>query len=187
MSNFSPDFYKNKTNLLNLLQKNSYKKGDFQLSSGKKSSHYLNCKPVSLNGFGLKLISELFLELMNSETKAVAGLTLGADPLVSGVILLAAEKVIPLDGLIIRKEVKDYGTKSGIEGPSLDSKTVVTVLEDVVTTAGSCLKAINKLRENDYTVNEVLTIIDREEGGADTLKKNNVVLKSLFNIRDFIN
>ena len=187
MNNFSPDFYKNKTSLLYLLQKNSYKKGDFQLSSGKKSCHYLNCKPVSLNGPGLKLISKLFLELMNSETKAVAGLTLGADPLVSGVILLAAEMGIPLDGLIIRKEVKNYGTKSGIEGPKLKSNIVVTVLEDVVTTAGSCLKAINKLRENDYIVNEVLTIVDREEGGADVLRKNKVVLKSLFNIRDFIN
>ena len=187
MSDFSPDFYKNKTNLLYLLQKNSYKKGDFQLSSGKKSCHYLNCKPVSLNGLGLKLISELFLELMNSESKAVAGLTLGADPLVSGLILLSAEKGISLNGLIIRKETKNYGTKSGIEGPKLELQTVVTVLEDVVTTAGSCLKAINKLRENDCIVNEVLTIVDREEGGADTLKKNNVVLKSLFNIRDFIN
>ena len=187
MSNFSPDFHSNKSNLLNLLQKNSYKKGDFKLSSGKQSSHYLNCKPVSLNGYGLKLISELFLELMSSEAKAVAGLTLGADPLVSGAILLASNKGIPLNGLIIRKEIKSYGTKSGIEGPNLDSKTVVTVLEDVVTTAGSCLKAINKLRENDYIVNEVLTIVDREEGGADVLRKNKVVLKSLFNIREFIN
>ena len=187
MSNFTPDFHNKKANLLNLLERNSYKKGNFQLSSGKQSSHYLNCKPVSLNGYGLKLISELFLEIMNSETEAVAGLTLGADPLVSGVILLAAEKGIPLDGLIIRKEAKNYGTKSGIEGPKLESNIVITVLEDVVTTAGSCLKAINKLRENDYIVNEVLTIVDREEGGADTLRKNNVVLKSLFNIRDFIN
>jgi len=187
MSNFSPDFYKNKTSLLNLLQKYSYKKGNFQLSSGKQSNHYLNCKTVSLNGFGLKLISELFLELMNSETKAVAGLTLGADPLVSGVILLAADKGIPLNGLIIRKEIKNYGTKSGLEGPELESKTVVTVLEDVVTTAGSCLKAIHKLRENNYIVNEVLTIVDREEGGADILRENKVVLKSLLNIRDFIN
>tara|TARA_B100000212_G_scaffold105919_1_gene78464 strand:- start:276 stop:839 length:564 start_codon:yes stop_codon:yes gene_type:complete len=187
MSNSFQDFHNNKAILLNLLQKNSYKKGNFQLSSGKLSNHYLNCKPVSLNGFGLRLISELFLELMNSETKAVAGLTLGADPLVSGVILLAADKGIPLDGLIIRKEVKNYGTKSGIEGPELESNIVVTVLEDVVTTAGSCLKAINKLRENNYIVKEVLSIVDREEGGADVLRKNKVVLKSLFNIRDFIN
>ncbi len=187
MSNFSSDFYNHKASLLNLLQKNSYKKGNFQLSSGKKSCHYLNCKPVSLNGYGLNLISEIFLELMNHETEAVAGLTLGADPLVSGAILLAANKGIPLNGLIIRKEIKNYGTKSGIEGPILESKTVVTVLEDVVTTAGSCLKAINKLRENDYIVNEVLTIVDREEGGGDVLRENKVVLKSIFNIRDFIN
>ena len=187
MNNFTPDFHNKKADLFNLLQRNSYKKGNFQLSSGKQSSHYLNCKPVSLNGYGLKLISEFFLELMNSETQAVAGLTLGADPLVSGVILLAAQKGIPLDGLIIRKEAKSHGTKSGIEGPKLESNIVITVLEDVVTTAGSCLKAINKLREKNYIVNEVLTIIDREEGGADTLRKNNVVLKSLFNIRDFIN
>ena len=88
---------------------------------------------------------------------------------------------------MIRKEIKNHGTKSGIEGPELESNTIVTVLEDVVTTAGSCLKAINKLRENNYIVNEVLTIVDREEGGADVLRKNKVVLKSLFNIRDFIN
>ena len=187
MKNLTPNFYDKRTKLLELLKERSYKNGDFTLSSGKKSNHYLNCKPVSLNGYGLKLISELFLELMHSETEAVAGLTLGADPLISGVILLAANKGIPLDGLIIRKEVKNYGTKSGIEGPKLENNIVVTVLEDVVTTAGSCLKAINKLRENDCIVNEVLTIVDREEGGADTLKKNNVVLKSLFNIRDFIN
>ena len=187
MINFSPEFNNNKSNLLNLLQKNSYRKGNFQLSSGKQSNHYLNCKTVSLNGYGLKLISKLFLELMSSETKAVAGLTLGADPLVSGVILLASNEGIPLNGLIIRKEIKNYGTKSGIEGPNLDSKTVVTVLEDVVTTAGSSLKAINKLRESNYIVNEVLTIVDREEGGSDVLRKNKVVLKSLFSIREFIN
>ena len=187
MSDLSSVFHNNKANLFNLLQKNSYKKGDFQLSSGKRSNHYLNCKPVSLNGYGLKLISELFLELMNPETEAVAGLTLGADPLVSGVILLASDKGIPLDGLIIRKEAKNYGTKSGIEGPNLESNILITVLEDVVTTAGSCLKAINKLRDNNYVVNEVLSIVDREEGGADVLRENKVVLKSLFNIRDFIN
>ena len=187
MRKFSPDFDKKKAKLLHLLQINSYKKGNFQLSSGKESNHYLNCKPVALNGYGLKLISELFLELIASETEAVAGLTLGADPLVSGVILLSADKGIPLNGLIIRKEIKNYGTKSGLEGPTLESNTVVTVLEDVVTTAGSCLKAINKLRDNNYVVNEVLSIVDREEGGADVLKENKVVLKSLFSIRDFIN
>ena len=186
MSNLSPTFYQNKVNLLQLLKEKSYKTGNFQLSSGKKSSHYLNCKPVSLNGFGLKLISELFLELLDSESKAVAGLTLGADPLVSGVIVLGANRGIDLDGLIVRKEIKNYGTKSGLEGPDLKKNTVVTVLEDVITTAGSCLKAVNKLRDNDYIVKEVISIVDREEGGEDNLKTNKIKLKSLFNIRDFM-
>ena len=175
-----------KANLLKQLVEKSYKKGNFTLASGKKSSHYLNCKPVSLNGSGLSLISNLFLELMDSRSKAVAGLTLGADPLVSGLILKAVSKGIDLDALIIRKEIKDYGTKAGIEGPSLEDGTLVTVLEDVVTTAGSAIKAIKKLRENNYLVNEVLAIVDREEGGYEALKKENIQLKSLFTIRDFL-
>tara|TARA_Y100001978_G_scaffold116023_1_gene103454 strand:- start:748 stop:1308 length:561 start_codon:yes stop_codon:yes gene_type:complete len=178
-------FDEKKSMLLKLLRENAYKKGDFTLASGKKSLHYLNCKPVSLNGYGLFLISNLFLELMDPSCNAVAGLTLGADPLVSGVIVLAANKGVYLDAMIIRKEIKKYGTKAGIEGPDLKANTLVTVLEDVVTTAGSSLKAINKLRENNFVVNEVLTIVDRNEGGKDNLIKNNIKLKSLFTIKDF--
>ena len=176
----------NKAKLLSLLKERAYKKGDFTLASGKKSSHYMNCKPVSLNGYGLKLISQLFLEMMDSDSRAVAGLTLGADPLVSGVILTAANKGLMLDALIIRKEIKEYGTKSGLEGPDLEINSPVTVLEDVVTTAGSSLKAIKKLRQNNFLVKEVLTIVDREEGGKENLMDNNISLKSLFSIRDFI-
>ena len=175
-----------KAKLLSLLKERAYKKGDFTLASGKKSSHYMNCKPVSLNGYGLKLISQLFLEIMDSDSRAVAGLTLGADPLVSGVIVTAANKGLMLDALIIRKEIKEYGTKSGLEGPDLEINSPVTVLEDVVTTAGSSLKAIKKLRQNNFLVKEVLTIVDREEGGKENLMDNNINLKSLFSIRDFI-
>ena len=186
MNNFSQKNKLNKENLLKLLIEKSYKKGNFTLASGKKSAHYLNCKPVSLNGTGLKLISNLFLELMDPSSKAVAGLTLGADPLVSGVIVTAASKGLFLDALIIRKEIKTYGTKAGLEGPILNQGTVVTVLEDVVTTAGSAIKAINKLRENDFLVNEVLSIVDRKEGGYEALKEQNIQLKSLFKIDDFV-
>ena len=186
MNNFSRKYDLNKANLLKLLIEKSYKKGNFTLASGKHSTHYLNCKPVSLNGIGLQLISNLFLELMNPSSKVVAGLTLGADPLVSGVIVTAASKGLPLNALIIRKEIKNYGTKSGLEGPNLKEGTMVTVLEDVVTTAGSAIKAINKLRENNFVVNEVLSIVDRKEGGYEALKEQNIQLKSLFSIRDFI-
>ena len=187
MKNFSNKFAVNKTNLLKLLIEKSYKKGNFTLASGKQSKHYLNCKPVSLNGYGLRLISSLFLEIMDPNVKVVAGLTLGADPLVSGVIVSAANEGLIIDALIIRKEIKSYGTKSGIEGPFLKEKTEVTVLEDVVTTAGSSIKAIKKLRENNFIVNEVLAIVDREEGGKEALKELNIELKSLFSINDFIN
>tara|TARA_B100000401_G_C52760566_1_gene697952 strand:- start:683 stop:1243 length:561 start_codon:yes stop_codon:yes gene_type:complete len=186
MNNFSEKYDLNKAKLLKKLIEKSYKKGNFTLASGKKSMHYLNCKPVSLNGEGLELISNLFLEIIDYRSKAVAGMTLGADPLVSGLIVKAVSKGIDLDALIIRKEIKSYGTKAGIEGPSLKEGTLVTVLEDVVTTAGSVIKAIKKLRENNYLVNEVLAIIDREEGGYEALKRENIQLKSLFSIKDFI-
>ena len=186
MNNFSQKYELNKENLLKLLIEQSYKKGNFTLSSGKKSSHYLHCKPVSLNGEGLNLISDLFLELKDSRSKALAGLTLGADPLVSGLIVKAASQGLDLSGLIIRKEIKQYGTKAGIEGPSLEEGTLVTVLEDVVTTAGSVIKAIKKLRENNYVVEEVLSIVDRQEGGCEALNDENVKLKSLFTIKDFL-
>ncbi len=186
MSNFSEIYCLNKAKLLKRLVEKSYKKGNFTLSSGKKSSHYLNCKPISLNGEGLNLISDLFLELKDSRSEAVAGLTLGADPLVSGLIVKAASRGLDLNGLIIRKEIKKYGTKAGIEGPILEEGTLVTVLEDVVTTAGSVIKAIKKLRENNYVVEEVLSIVDRLEGGGEALKDVNVKLKSLYTIKDFL-
>ena len=186
MGNFSEKYDLNKAKLLKQLIEKSYKKGNFTLSSGKKSNHYLNCKPVSLNGEGLNLISDLFLELKDSRSKAVAGLTLGADPIVSGLIVKAASQGLDLNGLIIRKEIKKYGTKAGIEGPTLEEGTLVTVLEDVVTTAGSVIKAIKKLRENNYVVEEVLSIVDRQEGGCEALSDENVKLKSLFTIKDFL-
>ena len=186
MGNFSEKYHFNKAKLLKQLIEKSYKRGNFTLSSGKKSIHYLNCKPVSLNGEGLNLISDLFLELKDSRSKAVAGLTLGADPLVSGLIIKAALHGLALDGLIIRKEIKKYGTKAGIEGPKLEEGTLVTVIEDVVTTAGSVIKAIKKLRENNYIVEEVLSIVDRQEGGCKALNDENIKLKSLFTIKDFL-
>ncbi len=186
MNKFSEKYDLNKEKLLKHLVKKSYEKGSFTLASGKKSSHYFNCKPVSLNGEGLELISNLFLEVLDSRSKAVAGLTLGADPLVSGLITIAASRGLYLDALIIRKEIKNYGTKAGIEGPSLKEGTIVTVLEDVVTTAGSAIKAIKKLRENNYVVEEVLSIVDRQEGGYEALYDENVKLKSLFTIKDFL-
>ena len=171
-----------KEELLELLKKYAYKKGDFTLSSGKSSEHYVNCKPVTLLGRGLTLTSMMMLE--HVETPVVAGLTLGADPLVSGVAVCSALDKKLIDALIVRKEPKGHGTGAWIEGPEFPKGTKVTVLEDVVTTGGSSIKAVEKLRDAGYVVDRIVTIVDRKEGGEDAIKEAGLELRSLFTIDD---
>jgi orotate phosphoribosyltransferase len=156
-----------------------YRKGNFTLSSGKSSEHYINCKPVILTGSSLELISYAMLE--HIDTDVVAGLTLGADPLVSGVAMVKKGTA-----LIIRKEPKGYGTASQIEGPLPELGTEITVLEDVITTGGSSIKAVNVLRSSGYIVNRVVSVIDREEGGEEKLKDNGLQLRSLVKLSEMV-
>ena len=186
MNPLNPSLDGIKAKLLTLLAQKAYRFGDFSLASGKKSSHYVNCKPVSLSGPGLLSISSLFLKQINSSDRGVAGLTLGADPLVSGVVMLAAQSGIDLNGLIVRKEAKGYGTGAWLEGPLPSKGSAITVLEDVVTTGGSSLKAVEQLRAQGYVVKQVLAIVDREEGGADTLYKAGLELNSLFFLKEIV-
>ena len=110
----------------------------------------------------------------------MAGLTLGADPLVSAVALQAALEGRPLDALIVRKEAKGHGTGAWLEGPLPAAGATITVLEDVVTSGGSALKAARQLREAGYTVSRVVTIVDRHEGGEAALAEEGLELRSLF-------
>ncbi|MGB7414210.1 MAG: orotate phosphoribosyltransferase, partial [Thermosynechococcaceae cyanobacterium] len=126
--------------LLDLLCQFAYKTGDFTLSSGQKSSYYINCKPVTLHPLGALASGRLILNLLPSQTQAVAGLTLGADPIVSAVTVVSAYEDRSMPGLIVRKEAKGHGTQAYIEGPKLDLDSSVVVLEDVVTTGSSALK-----------------------------------------------
>jgi len=171
-----------KEELLELIKKWGYRKGDFTLSSGKKSEHYVNCKPVILTGRGLTLTSLLMLKEV--ETNVVAGLTLGADPLVCGVSLVSALDGRLVNALIIRKEPKGYGTASQIEGKLPVKGSKITVLEDVVTTGGSSIKAVKVLRDEGYIVERVVSIVDRQEGGKDAMIEANLELRSLFTIED---
>ena len=171
--------------LLNLLKKDAYRKGEYLLSSGRPSKHYINCKPVILSGEGLALASKYMLEYVNEDAAAVAGLTLGADPLVSGVALAAWTEERILNALIVRKEAKGHGTQAWIEGPLPLKGHCVTVLEDVVTTGGSSLKAVEKIRDAGYHVDRVVTIVDRQEGGVKYMKENGIELVSLFTLEDF--
>ena len=173
-----------KEELLEMLKKHAYKKGEFKLSSGKTSEHYVNCKPVTLTGRGLTLSSLLLLKEV--ETSYVGGLTLGADPLVTGVSMESyRHRFCPtLDALIVRKEAKGHGTGAWIEGPLPPEGSVVTVLEDVITTGGSAIKAATRLRDAGYVVNRVLSIVDRQENGeADEFMESvGLELYSLFSL-----
>ena len=173
-----------KEELLELLKKDAYKKGEFTLSSGKTSDHYVNCKPVTLTGRGLTLASMMLLEHVN--TRVVAGLTLGADPLVSGVAVCSALDMRLVDALIVRKEAKGHGTQAWIEGPEIPEGTKITVLEDVITTGGSAIKAVKKLRDAGYKVDRIVAVVDRQENNeADiVMKEEGLELISLFTLKE---
>ena len=178
-----------KQELLGLLKSHAYKKGDYTLSSGRKSEHYVNCKPVTLSSRGLTLSSVMLLEAVEKESVAVAGLTLGADPLVSGVAVVCGLDNIRVNALIVRKEAKGHGTQAYIEGPLPEKGATITVLEDVITTGGSAIQAVKRLRDAGYTVNRVAAIVDRQEDGeADTaMKLAGLELVSIFKLEDITN
>ena len=106
-----------KDELLKMIKEKGYRKGEFTLSSGRKSEHYVNCKPITLDGRGLAITSAMLMECIDEKSVAVAGLTLGADPLVSGVAIMSALNRGTLSGIIVRKEAKGHGTNQYIEGP----------------------------------------------------------------------
>ena len=171
-----------------LLKEEAYRKGDYTLSSGKKSEHYVNCKPVTLQGDALMFISWCMFECLEEDCDAIGGLTLGADPLVAGVAIVAAIEERYMDGLIVRKEPKGHGTKAWIEGPTLAPGSKVTVLEDVITTGGSAIKAAEKLRDAGYIVDNVVAIINRQEGSEadDAMDAADLNLISLFMLEELI-
>ena len=175
---------KHKDTLLQLLKERAYRKGHYTLSSGKESEHYVNCKPVTLSCEGNALLSHVMIKYIEKDAVAVGGLTLGADPLVIGI----AQKAYytgnrHIDALIVRKNPKGYGTKEAIEGPKPKKGAVVTVLEDVTTTGGSAMVAVNVLRDAGYVVNRVVSIVDRMDDHS-IWKENNIEFKSLFTLDD---
>jgi orotate phosphoribosyltransferase len=169
--------------LLTLLCQLSYQEGDFTLSSGQKSTYYINCKPVTLHPYGALVTGKLLLPLLTTGTQGVAGLTLGADPIVSAVSVVSALGQQPVFALIIRKEAKGHGTQAYIEGPVI-AGAKVAVLEDVVTTGKSALTAVQRLQDAGYQVNQVISLVDRQQGGAELYTSAGLEFVSLFNIQD---
>ncbi|MDR2076534.1 MAG: orotate phosphoribosyltransferase [Desulfovibrio sp.] len=168
--------------LARILYEKSYLEGDFTLTSGRKSDYYFDCRQSSLHPEGATLIASLFLAMMRGMSiQAVAGMTMGADPLVSATSVTAFGRGIFLPALIVRKEAKGHGTARAIEGlVNVAAGDAVLVLEDVVSTGGSVLQACLKVKEAGLRVPAVFCILNREEGGTETLAEAGYPVHSIF-------
>ncbi len=182
--NLTPNLNSARAELLDLLVTRAYREGEFTLSSGQKSPYYINCKEVTLHAQGALRTGQVLLSLLSPRTQAVGGLTLGADPLVTAVSLLSTATERPVDALIVRKEAKGHGTAAWIEGPQLPQGSWVAVLEDVVTTGQSALKAVERLRLAGYQVEQVLTLVDRQQGGAELYAAQGLQFTAAFSLTD---
>lgn len=171
--------------LLNLIRDKALKFGDFTLASGKKAKYYLDGKQVTLDSTGARLIGEGMLDLMMPHLPAaVGGMSIGADPITAAIITIAGLHDLPLVGFMVRKEPKGHGTNRYLEGPVKPGDEVV-IVEDVVTTGGSSLLAIERAEEFGLRVSAVLAIVDRMEGGAEAFQQRGYRFESLLTIRDF--
>jgi len=174
--------------LLGMIASRSYREGDFTLSSGQKSSFYIDLKPTILHPEGATLFGALAVEWMfsgNHSFEGVGGLTLGADPLVMAVSLAAFRKGLVIPATMIRKEPKKHGTSRFIEGiESFKPQARFLVLEDVVTTGGSAIRAIEILRAEGFNPSHVLSLVDREAGGREKFRELGVAYHSLFTLTE---
>jgi orotate phosphoribosyltransferase len=171
-----------KKNLAELLLEKSYLEGDFTLSSGLKSDYYFDCRQSALHPEGAWLIGNLLAKMLETlHIDGVGGMTLGADPLISATSLAGRELGHLWPGLIVRKEVKKHGTGKTIEGLSnFKPGSCVGMLEDVVSTGGSVLKACERVREAGLIVRDVCCVLDREMGGRETLHQSGCELHAIF-------
>ena len=174
-----------KESLIELIRQQGLEFGDFTLASGKKASYYLDCRKVTLDARGARLIAEGILELLGEAMpNAVGGMAIGADPITAAVITLAGLREIDLKGFIVRKEAKHHGKGRAVEGPVTPGDRVV-IVEDVVTTGGSSLRAIDQVEQFGLRVERVIAIIDRLEGGAEAFQQRGIPLTTLLTVRDF--
>ncbi|MCC6276154.1 MAG: orotate phosphoribosyltransferase [Leptospiraceae bacterium] len=181
-----------KEKLFKLLKDHAYRYSaeEFTLASGKKSNHYFNCKEITLYPDRLALLA-LYLvhghipSFLSSPPESVGGLTLGADPISYSVALEYAKSGKVVYPLVIRKETKDHGTKKEIEGAAHLVKSCL-VIDDVITTGGSTIKAVEALRRAGLGVDKGICILDREEGGNEALTAIGITMFPIFKKSDFL-
>jgi len=171
--------------LMAIVRDKALQLGQFRLASGKLSSFYLDCRKVTLDSAGVNQIADGMLEVLAADwPDAVGGMAIGADPITAAIITVAGRSGKSLKGFIVRKEAKQHGTGRDVEGPVNPGERCV-IVEDVVTTGGSSLAAIEKVEAFGLKVLGVLAIIDRLEGGAAALAAKGYKLQTLLTIRDF--
>jgi len=183
-----PNFATKRTRLLELLRTRAFQEREVTLSSGLKSNFYIDCKQVSFDAEGAALIGELFhlvIEEVAPEAVAVGGLTLGADPLATATSVLGFQAGKPRATFIVRKEPKGHGTNQWVESTKLPANAPVVILEDVVTTGASTLRAIERARAAGFTVLHAIGLVDRMEGGLEAVSAE-TPLTTLFTKRDFL-
>lgn len=177
---------RDRSRLLEIMRERSFERRRVVLSSGLESDFYVDCKRTALMAEGHYLIGRLLLGRTPEEAVAGGGLTLGADPLASALSLASWLAKRPVDAFIVRKEPKGHGTGRWIESPDLPQGSKVVVLEDVVTTGASTLRAIDRVRQSGYCALKVIALVDRLEGGRAAVESSGVPLDALFDRTDFI-
>lgn len=175
-----------KKRLFALLEKEALRRGDFILSSGKKSGYYLDGRIITLTPEGAYLVGSIILELIKeSAPDALGGPTLGADPMVGAVAALSYLRKDPLKTFIVRKAAKEHGTQRQVEGPALVPGARVILVDDVATTGKALLEAKDALDKLGIKVVKALVIVDRNEGARENLAQCGLPLESIFNIKEF--
>ena len=177
-----------KRRLARILVEKSYREGDFVLASGRRSDYYFDCRVTALHPEGSWLIGTLFNKMLaDTDIKGVGGMTLGADPLVSSTTVISYEMGRPLAGLLVRKEAKGHGTGQYVEGlGNFAAGDRVAMLEDVVTTGGSLLKACTRVKDAGLNIVAVCAILDRQEGGREILQQEGYALRALFTREELV-
>ncbi len=168
--------------LAEIILDRSFKYSDnppFTLASGRLSNYYFNCKPTTLDPEGMNLIGAIiFAMVKDNDITAAGGLTLGADPIANSLAVISFQKGRPIKSFIVRKDAKDHGTKSAIEG-NVQAGERVLIIDDVITTGGSTITAIEQARKAGLIVDSVVTLIDREEGGRENILQHVEKIKSV--------